>query len=118
MKTMITDGGREAAGYSQWTQMGNHVQDCLPIAIAIASKRSYGDVRSEIEELIGGSCENGIDYQDGVALIELFGFSECPIDEATIRFSRSRGHVIAVIDGVPHDVKEVGDLTHFQQGWR
>ena len=118
MNTVITDGGRSDYDLPFATEMGGYLQDCLVRAIAIASSQPYLEVKREADDMLGYNSDNGVEYEDGVALLELLNFAACPINEATIRYSERLGHVIAVIDGVPRDTKPVDDLTLYEEGWK
>ena len=130
MHTVITDAGRAAAGYPAERPMGGPVLDCLVRAIALTQGApDQGDVyrlvRCEVESLVGHSVDAGIDWGDGEAVLDLFGYERVDWVGATVAEavgtgivgSRDKRHVIAVIDGMPHDDREVADIADYDIAW-
>lgn len=124
MHTVITDAGRADAGYSPERLMGGPARDCLVRAIALLEWRApehtqaevYATVRVAIEELVG-SVDAGLDWHDGEAILELFGYRKTDGVRTGIIGSKRLAHVVAVVDGVPHDTREVADVYDFDEAW-
>ena len=104
------DGGRIAAGYK------NSAGDCVCRAVAIASGRSYAEVRDRLRRGTGrvrhskrrASPDNGIPVLKRwfILLMEEFGFKfvakgEIPDEGRVIVITRT--HAFAVIDGIARD---------------
>jgi len=118
MNIVITDGGRQAAGFPRNSRKG----DCVVRAIAIAAERPYGLVRDELNDR---ACRL-TDVVDGPVprevyepyLLELgwrwkptmligsgcrvhLRAAELPMGRLIVRVSV---HLVAVLDGVVHDL--------------
>lgn len=104
------DGGRVAAGYK------NPAGDCVCRAVAIASGRSYMEVRDRLRIGTGrvrhskrrASPDNGIPVLKRwfILLMEEFGFTfvrKGEIPDAGRIVVITRTHAFAVIDGTAHD---------------
>lgn len=115
------DGGRRAAGYN------GHAGDCVVRAVAIATQRPYREVYDELSEACrrsrikraGRSARDGVPmpilkrYMDergwkwtptmsiGSGTTVHLKADELPSGRIIARLSR---HVVAVVDGVVHDV--------------
>ena len=109
------DGGRIAAGYK------NSAGDCVCRAVAIASGRSYAEVRDRLRRGTGrvrhskrrASPDNGIPVLKRwfILLMEEFGFTfvrkgEIPDTGRIVVITRT--HAFAVIDGTARDTHMSG----------
>ena len=124
----LDDGGRSDAGFEYRRPMGGFVRDCLVRSIAIMAGRDavdpqadvYARVKREVESLVGYDIDAGANWDDGNAVLELMGFTRCDIGEVVngVITSRTREHVVAIVDGVVHDVIPIMHIDRdYEQGW-
>jgi len=129
MKVVITDGGREAAGY------GNLKGDCVVRAIAIATGKPYQEVREALTDLTRkherhgrgskgkglSNVSNGVYRQTYERYLKSLGWKFTPtmaigsgckvhmredeLPKGTIIVFVSQ-HLVTVIDGVVHDLSD------------
>lgn len=55
---------------------------------------------------------------NGVAVLELMGFTACDPSDADVVFSQQRCVVGALIDGPPHDTAHLAGRSDSKRGWR
>jgi hypothetical protein len=115
-RTIITDGGRRAAGLTRKPKRG----DCVIRAIAVATEMPYERVRADLNEraCVLSDAADGVTTDTWKAYLAELGFTwtstmgigtgcrvhlradELPPGRLIVRVS---GHVVAVIDGVIYD---------------
>ena len=119
MNFIYNDGGREASG-----RKGN-AGDCVVRSIAIACNLDYDEVYKELAEgmkaLTGKkSARNGVNKTVYEPFLEKHGFvwqqapkfdgrKARPHDLSGITIARQARHLVAVIDGVCHDIFDSSD---------